>query len=31
MKKLVGMQIVVEGLALYVFREMRNADARSRC
>ena len=24
MKKLVGMQIVVEGLALYAFREMRN-------
>ena len=24
MKKLVGMQIVVEGLALYSFREMRN-------
>ena len=26
MKKLVGMQIVVEGLALYSFRDMRNAD-----
>ncbi len=27
MKKLVGMQIVVEGLALYAFREMRNLTA----
>src|SRR6266478_581515 len=27
MKKLVGMQIVVEGLALYSFREMRNLTA----
>jgi len=27
MKKLVGMQIVVEGLALYSFREMRNLSA----
>ena len=30
MHKAVGMQIVVEGLALYTFRDMRNST-RSRC